>query len=173
MDPIGRGRGRRRATVALLALAAGAGTLPARALDVLQPAPDFTLRSLDGPNVRLREQRGQVLLINFWASWCGPCRDELPRLDALDRKYGAAGFRVLGINIDDDPQRAQGSAQGLALHFPLLLDTDKAVSRRYSLGTMPSTLIIDRDGRVRYIHLGYRDGYERTYERHVLELLKE
>jgi len=136
-------------------------------------APDFTLRSMDGTNLRLQEQRGRVVLVNFWATWCGPCRQEMPHLNKLYDKYRGAGFVLLGVNIDDDARNATDLAAKLGLKFPVLLDTDKAVSRLYDMGTMPSTVVIDRDGRVRYIHRGYRDGYEITYDEQIRALLKE
>jgi peroxiredoxin len=136
-------------------------------------APDFTLKTLDGPNLRLQEQRGRVVLINFWATWCGPCRQEMPHLNRLYDKYRAAGFTLLGVNIDEDGRNAAGVASKLGLRFPVLLDTDKKVSRMYDLGTMPSTVLIDRDGRVRFVHLGYKDGFETTYEKQIRELLRE
>jgi len=136
-------------------------------------APDFALRSLEGPNLRLQEQRGQVVMVNFWATWCGPCRVEMPHLARLYEKYHASGFQLLGINIDEDPRQAATVAAKLGLRFPVLLDTEKKVSKLYDLSTMPSTVLIDRDGRVRYIHRGYRDGYEDTYEKQIRELLKE
>ncbi len=135
-------------------------------------APDFTLRSATGSNLRLQEQRGQVVLINFWATWCGPCRQEMPQLNKLYEKYRAAGFVLLGVNIDDDTRHATDVAAKLGLKFPILLDTDKSVSRQYDLTTMPTTLIIDRDGRVRFIHAGYLAGYEDLYDKEIRGLLK-
>ena len=155
-----------------LALLAGAAAAPA-ALTPAAKAPDFALRSLDGPNLRLQEQRGRVVMVNFWATWCGPCRIEMPHLERLYDKYRASGFQLLGINIDEDPRQAAALATKLGLRFPVLLDTEKKVSKLYDLSTMPSTVLIDRDGRVRYIHRGYRDGYEETYEKQIRELLKE
>lgn len=138
-----------------------------------QAAPDFTLRTSNGPNLRLQEQRGRVVMINFWATWCGPCRQEMPHLNRLYGKYREAGFTLLGVNIDDDRNKAIDVSTKLGLQFPVLFDADKKVSRLYDLSIMPSTLLIDRDGRVRFIHLGYRDGYEDTYEKQIRELLKE
>ena len=137
------------------------------------PAPDFTLRSMNGPNLRLQEQRGQVVLVNFWATWCGPCRQEIPHLNTLYDKYRASGFVLLGVNIDDNPKVAADLATKLGVKFPVLLDTDKTVSKLYDMSAMPATVVIDRGGKVRYIHRGYRDGYELTYDQQIRGLLKE
>jgi peroxiredoxin len=167
---------RPRATAILAAswalLVAGAATAAAAAL-TSAPAPDFTLHSVAGSNLRLQEQRGQVVMLNFWASWCAPCRQEMPQLDRLYEKYHAAGFQLLGVNVDEDVRNAAGVSSKLGLHFPVLLDTEKKVSRLYDLSTMPSTVLIDRDGRVRYIYRGYKDGYERRYDEQIRELLRE
>jgi peroxiredoxin len=138
----------------------------------LSAAPDFTLRTLSGPNTRLQEQRGRVVMINFWATWCGPCRQEMPHLNRLYDKYRSAGFVLLGVNVDDDVRNAADVALKLGIKFPVLLDTDKAVSHLYDLSTMPSTVLIDRDGRVRYIHKGYLAGVEDVYDKQIRELLK-
>jgi peroxiredoxin len=135
-------------------------------------APDFTLRALAGTNLRLQEQRGRVVMVNFWATWCGPCRQEMPQLNKLYEKYRAAGFVLLGVNVDDDARNAAEVATKLGLKFPVLLDTDKAVSRLYELSTMPSTVLIDRDGRLRYVHRGYVAGHEDEYDRQIRELIK-
>ncbi len=158
---------------ALLAVGACLATFCSAAVAPLSTAPDFTLRSSLGQNLRLLEQRGQIVMVNFWASWCGPCKVELPHLNKLYDKYRASGFVLLGVNIDEDPRLAASIAQRMGLKFPILLDSDKAVAKRYDLGTMPSTVIIDRDGKVRQIHLGYRDGLELTYDKQVRDLLKE
>jgi thiol-disulfide isomerase/thioredoxin len=160
--------------VRLLAAAALAVAVGSVAAVVPQAgAPDFTLPSLGGPNLRLQEQRGRVVMVNFWASWCGPCRVEMPHLARLYEKYHGAGFTVLAVNIDEDPRKAANLASQLGMRFPVLLDSEKKVSRLYDLSTMPSTILIDRDGRVRYVHRGYRDGYEETYDRQIRELLRE
>ena len=136
-------------------------------------APDFTLKGADGRNLRLQEQRGQVVLVNFWATWCGPCRQEMPHLNRLYDKYRNSGFTLLAVNIDDDPRTATATAAKMGLRFPVLLDTDKTVSKRYDLGSMPATVLIDRDGKVRFLHRGYRDGMELSYEQQIRDLVKE
>jgi len=157
-------------SIAMLLLAAGAASAN---VTPQAPAPDFTLRSAEGRNLRLAEQRGQVVLVNFWASWCGPCRQEMPHLGRLYDKYRGSGFTLLAVNIDDDPRTGAGTAARWGLKFPVLLDADKTVSRLYDLGSMPATVLIDRDGRVRFLHRGYREGMEDTYERQIRELVKE
>ena len=156
----------RRLAGALLALAA---TLASAAA----VAPDFTLRGTDGRNVRLAEQRGQVVMVNFWASWCAPCRVEMPHLVRLQEKYRDAGFRLLAVNVDDDPRNAGAALAKIGVQLPVLLDTDKTVVRQYQVATMPSTVLIDRDGRVREVFRGYREGAEQAYEAQLRALLKE
>jgi peroxiredoxin len=158
-------------TLAALAVAsAGAGaTLP----PVGKAAPDFAAKSDSGRNVRLSELRGQVVMINFWASWCSPCRQELPLLNKIYTQYRSAGFTLLAVNVDDNRRDADAMLKRLNLRFPTLFDGAKSVAKLYGVDTMPATLVIDRDGRVRYVHRGYYDGYERKYEQQVRELLKE
>jgi peroxiredoxin len=162
----------RRPLLALL-LAAAAPWAATAPLAPTATAPDFTLRTLDGDKLRLGEQRGRVVLVNFWATWCGPCRQEMPHLNKLYEKYKASGFVLLGVNVDDDTRQAAGVANKLGVKFPVLPDADKRVSRQYDLSAMPSTVLIDRDGKVRYLHRGYQSGYEDTYDKQIRELLKE
>ncbi len=163
-----------RTFTASLALLAALLAGPAIAAVTPQaPAPDFTLKGADGRNLRLAEQRGQVVLINFWASWCGPCKVEMPHLNRLHDKYRSAGVTLLGVNIDDDPQHGAATAARWGVRFPVLLDADKRVSKLYDLGAMPSTVLVDRDGRVRFLHRGYREGMEQLYEQQLRELVRE
>jgi peroxiredoxin len=168
-----RSPSRRRLIGRALALSAGAAVCStSHAAISAGAAPDFTLRTTSGGNLRLQEQRGRVVMVNFWATWCGPCKIEMPHLVRLYEKYRASGFQLLGVNIDDDPRNAVAGAAKLGITFPVLLDGDKRVARLYDLSTMPTTLLIDRDGTLRHVHKGYRDGYELTYDQQVRELLK-
>jgi peroxiredoxin len=155
------------------AVLAACAILPASAIAPATTAPDFTLRSVSGPNLRMQEQRGRVVLVNFWATWCAPCRKEMPHLNRLYEKYRASGFVLLGVNVDDDTSKAAAVAEQLGLKFPVLLDSEKKASKLYDLNAMPSTVLVDRDGRVRYVHRGYLDGYEDTYDKQIREMLKE
>lgn len=156
-------------------LVASIGSVPVQAAmpSAGSIAPGFTLKSNSGKNLKLGEYRGQVVMVNFWATWCGPCRQEMPHLNRLHERYRKTGFVLLGVNIDDQPGVAREMVKNLGIVFPVLFDTDKRVSRLYDVSAMPSSLLIDRDGRIRYIHLGYRSGYEIQYDNQIRELLKQ
>ncbi|MEZ5540698.1 MAG: TlpA disulfide reductase family protein [Pseudomonadota bacterium] len=137
------------------------------------PAPDFTLKSAGGDNLRLSELRGEVVMINFWASWCGPCRQEMPIPSELHDKYKAMGFTVLGVNVEENSTAAKKMLQEMPVSFPVLFDNDSTVSKQYDVVAMPSTVLVDRDGKVRYLHKGYKPGLENTYVEQVRSLIKE
>ncbi len=147
-------------------------TLAASSLEG-QAAPDFVLRSATGENLRLSEYRGDVVLINFWATWCGPCRQEMPLLDDLYGRYQRVGFNLLGINIDEDSRRAMQMVQELGVKFPVLFDENKEVSKLYEVEAMPVTILVDREGIVRHVHHGYKPGYEEKYLTEIRSLLRE
>ena len=138
-----------------------------------KPAPDFALKSSTGENLRLSEYRGDVVMINFWATWCGPCRQEMPLLDQLYTRYERVGFNLLGVNIDDDSNRAMDMIRELGVNFPVLFDARKEVSKLYDVDAMPVTVLVDREGNVRYVHQGYKPGYEEKYLDQVRSLLRE
>ncbi|MGD8908211.1 MAG: TlpA disulfide reductase family protein [Chromatiales bacterium] len=145
--------------------------LPAASLS--GAAPDFTLKSRSGENVKLSELRGQVVMVNFWASWCGPCRQEMPLLDQLYRRYQPMGFTLLGVNVEEDSAAADKVLSEIPVSFPILYDSKNQVSERYQVSAMPSTVMIDRDGNVRYLHHGYQPGYEERYQQQIRELIRE
>jgi peroxiredoxin len=136
-------------------------------------APDFALRTLDGRNLRLSEFRGEVVMVTFWASWCGECRQAMPAFNELDEKYRRAGLVLLSVNIDDEEHLAQHMAQGLKIRFPVLRDEQKIVSRLYKAENMPLTVLIGREGTVRFSHVGYNLGDERKYLTELRALLNE
>ncbi|MFK8048501.1 MAG: TlpA family protein disulfide reductase [Halioglobus sp.] len=137
------------------------------------PAGNFTLKSASGENVKLSEFRGQVVLINFWASWCGPCRQEMPHLDAIHKKYEPLGFTVFGVNVEQDREMADKILRDIPVTFPILFDDDNTVSKLYDVDAMPVTVLVDRNGQVRYMHKGYKPGYEVEYEKQVRALVRE
>ena len=136
-------------------------------------APDFTLKTTSGENLKLSEYRGDVVLINFWASWCGPCRQEMPALSELHDKYQALGFTVLGVNVEEDPGKAVKLLEELPVSFPVLFDSESTVSRQYDVVAMPSTVLVDRNGKMRYLHKGYKPGLEDVYLQQIRDLIRE
>lgn len=141
--------------------------------EVEGPAPDFALKSESGANLRLSEFRGEVVMINFWASWCGPCRQEMPLLDELYSQYKPLGFTILGVNVEEDSSKAKEVLEDIPVSFPVLFDTDSKVSKLYNVVAMPSTVLVDRDGNMRYLHRGYKPGYEDAYQEQVRALIRE
>jgi thiol-disulfide isomerase/thioredoxin len=168
-----RARLRARSLIAVLAVFGSLLSLAAAADIVNKPAPDFALRSLQGPPMRMSEHLGEVVIINFWATWCGPCRQEMPLLDALYGKYKQAGLVLLSVNIDEKVEPAIEMAQTLKVSYPVLFDARKEVSRAYDVGAMPVTVLVDRAGVVRYVSEGYKPGYEKRYTDKLRELLNE
>ena len=162
-----------RKMLAGLAMALFAATSLASSGLTGQPAPDFALKSSTGENMRLSEYRGDVVMINFWATWCGPCRQEMPLLDELYDRYERVGFNLLGVNIDDDSSRAMDMVRELGVSFPVLFDNRKEVSKMYDVDAMPVTVLVDREGNVRFVHQGYKPGYEEKYLDQVRALLRE
>ena len=143
------------------------------AVELSGPAPDFTLKSRDGKNVRLSELRGQVVMINFWASWCGPCRQEMPHLEAIHNEYVDYGFTLLGINVDEKQELAEKLLAQIPVSFPILFDPSSSVSKQYNVDAMPTTILIDRDGNLRHLHRAYRPGFEDMYRNQVKALVLE
>lgn len=138
-----------------------------------EKSPDFTLKSRDGGNIKLSEQRGNIVLVNFWASWCGPCREELPAFEELYQEYQDMGVEILAVNVDDEAQKANVLLQDIEVSFPVLFDTSGEVSQLYDVSAMPTTVLVDRDGNVRLLHPGYRSGDEKKYEKAIKILMRE
>jgi len=141
------------ASLALLAtFAAAPGVAPAADRVLLgSPAPDFALRSAAGPNLRLSEHRGDVVVLSFWSSRCNVCRAQLAELDRLYATYRPAGFVVFGVNVDDDVTAAREFAVAQKLQFPMLLDPTKSVARAYRVDALPMLIAVDRFGAVRFL----------------------
>jgi peroxiredoxin len=156
--------------LALFALVAG---LPASATAPATAAPDFKLPARDGGQVQLSELKGQVVMINFWASWCGPCRQEMPLLEQIQAKYEPLGFTLLGVNVEPDSAEAEKWLKNVRVSFPILFDRQNAVSAQFGVEAMPSSVLIDREGHVRHVHRGYKPGDEAVYADLIRGLVKE
>ena len=135
--------------------------------------PDFALRAAVGDNVRLSEHRGEVVVLSFWSSRCTPCRTQLAALNRSFATYASAGLSIYGVGVDDDPAKALEFAHSAAVGFAMLLDPAKGVSRSYQVDNLPMTVLIDRNGTVRYALRDYTDASNRRYLQELRALLNE
>ena len=128
------------------------------------PPPDFELADLEGELVTLEQQidEGELVLINFWATWCGPCRLEIPMLTELDERYREQGLRILAVNVEEDASVVAAFVRDRDVSFPVLLDPEGAITKRYRVEALPTTILVDREGDVIDVtegldpYLGYR-----------------
>jgi peroxiredoxin len=139
------------------------------------PAPDFSVKTVSGGagSVSLKGLRGKVVLVDFWGTFCEPCKKSFPKLQDLNTKYSASGLKIVGISEDesDDKDKIPGFAGTYGAKFALGWDEDKSIAKSYKPETMPSSFIIDKKGVVRYVHVGYHDGEEVEVEKEIKELL--
>jgi thiol-disulfide isomerase/thioredoxin len=159
--------------VALLALSACAA-----AAGELKPwsggaTPPLALQDLAGRSHDLAQYRGKVVLVNFWATWCEPCRAEMPSMDRLRRSLDGQPFEVLAVNLAEPVSRIEKFVASMPLGFPLLLDRDSAVARAWKARVLPASYLVGADGRIRYVVLGELDWSAAAARRVVLELIQE
>ncbi len=121
-------------------------------------APDFSLQDLNGETVKLSQFRGRPVLINFWATWCGPCRLEMPEIEAAYQTYQKQGFAVLAVDVQEPPEDVRAFVEELRLSFVPLLDTAGTVFDLYQVRALPTSYFIDRQGRISAVHLGPMTG---------------
>ena len=136
-------------------------------------AIDFTLPTFDGRRVTLSQLRGKVVLLDFWASWCVPCRKELPYLEQMMKTYGKGDFLVVAVNIDNELANARKFLTDYGIELMSLRDAKKKVVSAYDIATMPSTFLIDKRGRVRFIHKGFAVEQIKDYKQQIRQLLLE
>jgi peroxiredoxin len=137
------------------------------------PAPALSLKDLEGASHSLQAYRGKVVILNFWASWCEPCRDEMPSFNKLRRSFEGRPVVMLAVNIGEGEGRIAGFLRKVPVEFPVLLDRDAKVSRDWKVRLMPTTFIIGRDGRVRYSYAGERDWDDPAVRAKVAALAEE
>lgn len=128
-------------------------------------APDFTLITLEGERVRLSELKGQGVFINFWATWCTPCRREMPHMERQYQEMKEQGVEILAVNIAESNLVVSRFTERLGLTFPILLDSDRAVTERYGVGALPASFFVDKDGVVVAHYVGEMN--ERIIIEHV------
>lgn len=149
--------------------------LPVSAVTPGEVAPPIDLPVLNGngSSLRLADLRGQVVYVDFWASWCGPCRLSLPALQAIYDELSAVGFTVLAVNVDALTEEAEGFMQRYPVSYPVLLDPDGLVPEAYDVLGMPSGYLLDREGVVRKVHTGFRRGDEIKLRDEIKALLRQ
>jgi cytochrome c biogenesis protein CcmG/thiol:disulfide interchange protein DsbE len=139
------------------------------------PAPDFSVKAVANGSgtLSLKSMRGKVVLVDFWGTFCEPCKKSFPKLQDLNTKYSSSGLRIVGVSEDesDDKDKIPGFGDTYGAKFPLAWDGDKSIAKHYKPETMPSSFIIDKKGVVRYAHVGYHDGEEVEVEKEIKELL--
>src|SRR5580658_9384323 len=158
----------RRCAMAAMVLAS-----TAFAADAGGPAPAFTLTAVTGEQSGLSQYKGQVVMVNFWATWCGPCQQEMPLLDQMYKKYKPAGFTLIGVNVDKEAPPVKQLLERKPVSFPVLLDPANQVSKAYHVDEMPSSVIIDRKGQIRFVHRGCKPGDENQYQDLIRKLIRE
>jgi cytochrome c biogenesis protein CcmG, thiol:disulfide interchange protein DsbE len=159
-----------------LALALGAAAAFAAAAAELRPwsggpTPKLELQDLAGKEHRLADYRGSVVLVNFWATWCVPCREEMPSIDKLRSSLKGKPFEVLAVNLAEPLSRIEKFVAAMPLGFPLLRDRDGTVSKAWKAKLLPASFLIGRDGRIRYVAYGELDWSSDAVRARVAELL--
>ena len=148
--------------------------LPAFAASSSGPAPAFQLSGRGGKTIDLAQFKGQVVMLNFWATWCDPCRKEMPLLEDIYKKYKPMGFTLVGVNVEPDAKGAEAwLSKQKPVSFPIAFDTESKVSKMYKVAGMPSTVFVDRKGNIRVMHKGYKPGDENIYLTQIRSMLKE
>jgi thiol-disulfide isomerase/thioredoxin len=147
-------------------------SLNVSAVQIGQKAPSFTLPTLDGSGqLSLADYKGKVVFIDFWASWCPPCRKSLPLIDKMREELPREKFEVIAINVDEDSEDGLGFLQQVPVSYPVGADVEGAVPSKYGVMGMPTSLLIDESGVVRYIHEGFAESDMQTIRNVVKTLL--
>jgi len=148
-------------------------TSTASALTPGDAPPAIDMPDQAGAKVDLNELKGKVVLVDFWASWCGPCRQEMPVLEQLHKKYAKQGLVVVGVNIDNNPKKMNNFLKGTPVSFRVVHDRKLEVASKYEPETMPSSYFIGRDGKIRYVQEGFRKKDAAELEERIKTLLAE
>lgn len=139
------------------------------------PAPDFTGKTIKGKEIKLSDYRGKVVLVDFWASWCPPCRDEMPKLVKFYNTHNNPDFQLIAVNIDNKSGNMEQFLDKLfpQPEFPIVVDNQQKVPPLFNIEAMPTTIFIDKKGNIRYRHDGFKDSYVDDFNTELNQLLKE
>ena len=123
--------------------------------------------------LNLEALRGNVVYVDFWASWCAPCKKSFPWLNSMQKKYAEKGLKIIGVNVDKDPGLAENFLKKTPADFSMVFDPDGQLASKYKIIGMPSSYLIDRDGNIQHTHVGFRTSKIDTYEKSIQELLEK
>ena len=138
-----------------------------------QAVPNFTVTTLDGKVVKIAELKGKVILLNFFATWCGPCREEMPGMERLFRAYRDKGLVVLAVNMQQSAKTVRPFVQELKLSFPALLDAEGSVSHDYGIRALPVSFLVGRDGNLLWRAMGGREWDTREMQSYIGQAVAE
>ncbi len=139
------------------------------------PAPEFQGKTIKGKEIKLSDYKGKVVLLDFWASWCPPCRDEMPQLVKFYKSHKNPDFQLIAVNIDKSAENMQKFLDGLfpQPEFPIVEDDAQKIPALFNIEAMPTTIFIDKKGNIRYRHDGFKDSYVNDFNSELTQLLKE
>ncbi len=135
-------------------------------------APQFSLKDSAGKTVSLKQYRGKVVFVDFWASWCTPCKQSFPFMNELHERYDKKGLKIIGINLDTEKKDADRFLKQVKADFTIAFDPSGKTAEQYDLQVMPSSYLIDRNGRLVYLHRGFKAGDKREMEEKIVQALK-
>jgi len=136
-------------------------------------APDFQLPTLKGDKVNLSDFRGQVVYVDFWATWCPPCRESFPWMESMHQRYQDMGLKIVAISLDQESHLIENFLKAHEADFTILHDKKGTVAESYNVKGMPSSYLVDRKGNIRLRHAGFNEGDKADLESHIKKLLAE
>ncbi len=154
-----------------MAVLASIGAMPSHAIEVGQPAPTFELPARQG-QLKSADFKGQVVYLDFWASWCGPCKQSFPWMNEMNARYGSKGLRMVGINLDQKPDDARAFLNNKAAAFEVAFDPAGKTPRQYGIKGMPTSVLLGPDGRVLMVHTGFKPEDRQELEQQIKQALK-
>jgi thiol-disulfide isomerase/thioredoxin len=163
----------RRIVSIAFTLGAVAVAMPGVSAVTSKNTPNVSVHTADGANVRLADYKGRVVLIDFWASWCPPCKTSFPALDAIYREYAEQGLEVLAVNVDERRRDADAFLDAHPHRLTVLFDPKGVAPEAFGIKGMPSSFLIDRAGTIRFTHMGYTGNMDDLYREEIGQLLSE
>jgi cytochrome c biogenesis protein CcmG/thiol:disulfide interchange protein DsbE len=160
-------------TMLLVGMVAAAAVAASPTVAAAASVPDVTLQAADGAAVRLSTFSGKVLLVDFWASWCVPCKTSFPALDAIYREYEPKGLEVVAVNLDEHRKSADAFLTAHPHRMTVLFDPKGIAPEAFGVKGMPSSFLIDRSGAIRFTHMGYSGNVDVSYRNEIAQLLAE